>query len=250
MKYCSKCGQAIPEGAKFCSFCGEVLTSNDAKKSTTYYAVPQTEEKTKTYNYTREEEQKHLDSLSNRLKWERIAWKVPGIILLVCSIILLSVSTIFGIVGIAGLATAADNPQVNIEEYNFDDYGYHFEEYGGSDDYYYNEFDNSVDAGIVVAGGMGAFLWGLYFGMGLAFLPIAIVNLVMAKKVGKYRDKLYTDCTDAVNHATSVGSIVLGALFNEYALIAIIINFILTKNNKELFDSIKANQSAYNNRQL
>lgn len=248
MKYCAKCGQAIPEGAKFCSYCGEVTESAKAsQQGTTYYQSPAPVETSKTY--TREEEQKHLDSLSNRLKWERIAWKVSGIILLVCSIVLLSVSTIFGIVGIVGLATAADNPQVNVEDYNFDDYGYHFEEYGGSDDYYYNEFDSSADVGVAVAGGVGAFMWGLYFGMGLTFLPIGIVNLVMAKKVGKYRDKIYTDCTDAVKHATSVGSIVLGALFNEYALIAIIINFILTKKNKEVFDRIQANQSAYNNTQ-
>lgn len=241
MKYCSKCGQTIPDNAKFCSHCGEVIkTSEPAQESTTYYQSPAPVETSKTY--TREDEQKHLDSLSNRLKWERLAWKISGIVLLVCSIVLLSVSTIFGIVGIAGLAYNNNTvAEVNQYDYYYDDY---------SDDYYYNEFEDSADVGIAIAGGMGAFLWGFYFGMGLALLPIAIVNLVMAKKVGKYRNKIYTDCTDAVNHATSVGSIVLGALFNEYALIAIIINFILTKKNKEVFDRIKETQSAYNNAQL
>lgn len=251
MKYCTECGQAIPENAKFCSHCGEVVrTSKVTQESTAYYTSPEPVKAPQTY--TREDEQKHLDSLSNRLKWERIAWRVPGIILLVCSIVLLSIGTIFGVMG---LVTLADNSQVNVESYNFDDYGYHFDEYDGYyyDDYYdyydYYDYDTRTDDAETVLGGVGVVFWIYYFFMGITFLPIAIVNLVMAKKVKKYRNKLYTDCTDAVNHATSVSSIVLGAIFNQYALIAIIINFILTKQNKEVFDKIEATQKAYNNLQ-
>ena len=238
MKYCSKCGQTIPDNAKFCSHCGEVIkTSEPAQESTTYYQSPAPVETSKTY--TREDEQKHLDSLSNRLKWERIAWKVPGVIFLVLAIIYIAVSSIFGIIG---LAVIVDNSQVNVESYYFDEY----EDNDGY--YYYNDYDtDTADAGFAF---VGFYIWLLYFILGSMFLGIAIVNLVMAKKVKKYRDKLYTDCTDAVKHATSVGSIVLSAIFNNYAVIAVIINFILTKNNKEVFDRIQANQSAYNNAQL
>ncbi len=241
MKTCTKCGQNIPDNAKFCSFCGEVAEGvkatqeNTAQESTTYYAVPEAQAPAG----NREEEQKNLDSLSNRLKWERLAWKVQGIIFLVFAIFFILVGSIAGIFGSALMVDGIENADNSYYEY-YDENGDYYHGYDG---------DVGTDVGIMVAGGAGLYIALEYGIIGAVFLPIAIVNLVMAKKVGKYREKLYTDCTDAVNHATSVGSIVLGALFNEYALIAIIINFILTKKNKAVFDRIKANQSAYNNGQ-
>lgn len=233
MKTCTKCGQSIPENAKFCSYCGEVVeeVKTAENENTAYYAVPEAQAPAG----NREEEQKHLDSLSNRLKWERLAWKISGIVVLVCTIFFLLIGTIGTI---AGGAVIADNAS------------YSYEYYDG--EYYYDEdygtYSDNVDGEDFFA--VFGLAYGLVYGiLGIVFLPIAIVNLVMAKKVGNYRAKIYTDCSDAVNHATSIGSIVLGALFNEYALIAIIINFILTKKNKAVFDRIQANQSAYNNAQ-
>lgn len=231
MKTCTKCGQSIPDNAKFCSFCGEIAEdTNTTQGSSTYYAAPVTPAAPVP---DREEEQKHLDSLSNRLKWERLAWKVSGIVLLVCTIIFLLIGTIGTI---AGGAVIADNANYSYEYYDGE---YHFDDNYGS-------YSDNVD-GEDVVGAIGL-VYGIVYGvLGLVmFLPMTIVNLVMAKKVGKYREKIYTDCTDAVNHATSIGSIVLGALFNEWALIAIIINFILTKKNKAVFDRIKETQCAYN----
>ncbi len=226
MKNCSKCGQSIPENAKFCSFCGEVAEDvKTTQESTAYYEAPVTQAPAG----NREEEQKCLDGLFSRLKWERIAWKVSGIVFLVCAIIFLLIGLIGTVVGVAVIA---------------DDASY-------SSDYYYDGeyyYDDNVDGEDFIA--VFGFVYGIYGIVGLfAFLPVAIANLVMAKKVGKYRAKLYTDCTDGVKHATSVGSIVLGALFNEIALVFIIINFVLTKNKKAEFDRIKANQFAYNNPQ-
>lgn len=231
MKTCTKCGQSIPDNAKFCSFCGEIAEdTNTTQGSSTYYAVPVTPAAPAP---DREEEQKHLDSLSNRLKWERLAWKVSGIVLLVCTIIFLLIGTIGTI---AGGAVIADNANYSFEYYDGE---YHYDDNYGS-------YSDNVDGEDVV--GVIGLVYGIVYGvLGLVmFLPMTIVNLVMAKKVGKYREKIYTDCTDAVNHATSIGSIVLGALFNEWALIAIIINFILTKKNKAVFDRIKETQRAYN----
>lgn len=236
MKTCTKCGQAIPDNAKFCSFCGEIAEdTNTTQGSSTYYTTPVTPAASAP---DREEEQKHLDSLSNRLKWERLAWKISGIVLLVCTIIFLLIGTIGTITGGAFIADGVD--------FSYDDEYYH----GDFDsEYYYDDYDTYADSfdGETAVGVVGL-VYGIVYGvLGLVmFLPLTIVNLVMAKKVGKYRDKIYTDCTDAVNHSTSIGSIVLGALFNEWALIAIIINFILTKKNKAVFDRIKETQSAYN----
>lgn len=246
MKNCNKCGQTIPEDSKFCSFCGEVcevsceeVTPEDGQVYDTTVIpaeepVSQYAPRTENPNTAREEEQKHLNSMNNRLKWERIAWKVQGIILLVLAIIFMLISVIGATVGIFSTATSVSS-----------DDGYYYEEYDDGIYYYDYEDDYSTDMsdfGIGVA--MSVF--GVYITIGAMFLAIAIVNLVMAKKVGKYRKSLYTDCTDALDHSTSVGSIVMGAIFNEYALIAIIINFIVTKKNIAIFERIKANQTAYN----
>ncbi|MBQ8000399.1 MAG: zinc ribbon domain-containing protein [Ruminococcus sp.] len=233
MKTCTKCGQNIPDNAKFCSFCGEVAqevktqAESTAQDSTSYYQAPA---------QGRENEQKALDGLSNRLKWERTAWKITGIVYLVFAIVFLLISFVGTL---AGGFLVADNASYSYEyydgEYYYDDgYGYYSDNVDGED----------------FVGAIGL-VYGVAYGIGglVGFLPVAIVNLVMASKVGKYREKLYTDCTDGYNHATSVGSIVLGAIFNEIALVFIIINFVLTKNKKAEFDSIKANQSAYNNAQ-
>lgn len=233
MKTCTKCGQNIPDNAKFCSFCGAVTEDvKTTQESTTYYEAPVTQAPAP----DRAEEQKCLDGLSSRLKWERTAWKISGIVFLICAIVFL----LIGLIGtVAGGALIADNASYS--------YDYYDGEYYFDDDYGY--YSDNVDGEDFVA------VFGLSFGvtygfMGLAaFLPLAIVNLVMAKKVGKYREKLYTDCTDGYNHATSVGSIVLGALFNEIALVFIIINFVLTKNKGAEFDRIKATQAQYNTMQ-
>lgn len=233
MKNCTKCGQNIPDNAKFCSYCGEVAEEvKTTQESTTYYEAPVTQ----TPVQGREGEQKCLDGLSSRLKWERIAWKINGIVFLVCAIIFL----LIGFIGtIAGGSLVADNASYS--------YDYYDGEYYYDDDYGY--YSDNVD-GEDFVGAIGL-VYGIVYVIGglVGFLPVAIVSLVMAKKVGKYREKLYTDCTDGYNHATSVGSIVLGALFNEVALVFIIINFILTRNKKAEFDRIKATQAQYNNMQ-
>lgn len=263
MKTCTKCGQAIPDESKFCSFCGEVCqcapaqpaavaadtaktenTADTTQGGDTYYAVPaQVPAQPETDTTTRAEEQKLLDSLSNRLKWERLAWKIPGIILLVCSILFLVIASISGITGIALMVSEEVMSDDSYYEDNYYDYynDYYSDDFGD----YYSDSSTSSEV-MTVFGGMGM-IYGVVYGiLGFVFLPIAIVNLVMAKKVGKYRNKVYTDCTDAVNHATSVGSIVLAAFFSEYALIAIIINFILTKRDKAKFEKIAATQAQYN----
>lgn len=88
----------------------------------------------------------------------------------------------------------------------------------------------------------------MYIFAGLMYLPIAIINFSMKKKLENYREKLYTDCTDGINHY-SVGSIVFAAFFNNIALIFIIIYFIQTKSDKSVIDRIKANQDSYNSQQ-
>ncbi len=69
---------------------------------------------------------------------------------------------------------------------------------------------------------------------GLIFLPMAIINLVMSKKITGYLNQLETDPAPAVERCGGIWLIVMGALFNNIALIFIILNFIHVKTNKEL----------------
>ena len=63
----------------------------------------------------------------------------------------------------------------------------------------------------------------------LCFVPLCIVNFVMAKKAAYYRDCVYSNTNEAVQRCASVGTIVLAGLFNEIALIFVIINFVNCK---------------------
>lgn len=68
----------------------------------------------------------------------------------------------------------------------------------------------------------------------LIFLPLAIISLVMSQKITGYLNQLEIDPNPAVERCGGVWLIVMGALFNEIALIFIILNFIHVKRNKDL----------------
>ncbi|MBO5214046.1 MAG: zinc ribbon domain-containing protein [Clostridia bacterium] len=68
----------------------------------------------------------------------------------------------------------------------------------------------------------------------LLLLPVAIVNLVMSRKITGYLNTLETDPNPAVDRCGGIWLIVLSALFNNIALIFVILNFIHVKTHKEL----------------
>ncbi len=99
---------------------------------------------------------------------------------------------------------------------------------------------------IVMAGGMTGYSYrldmgvigGVYVFAGLLVLSIAIVNLVMAKRAGEYREDLDHAPKYVIDRCGSVGLIVLGAFFNTLALVFIIINFVRTKTCKHIIDKL------------
>lgn len=255
MKYCTKCGHQMQDTDMFCNQCGNPANpynaqTNEAENTqTTQNTEPQYTQAT-TPQYAQApaaaplSEQACLDKLATGLKHERLCFKIVGIVSLVLAAIML-VSGI--IMTVAGAYTAGE-----INDYNhYSDYIYDLDDFFSDFDdddfysynYYYNTYAEDEAAALMVVGI-------LFIVYGVVFLPVAIVNLVLKSKVGKYRDKLYTDCTDGVKHASSVGTIVLGAIFNSIALIFIIINFIFMKRNRETFERIKANQADYNSQQF
>ncbi len=152
--------------------------------------------------------------LSTGLKRERTAYKVIGIVGLVTAILLI----VFGII----IMVSGIYMSTNVESV--------------SDEFYYsyeiNGEDYAVDENTAVAiAGVGVMAFsGFYLGFGFSLLAIAIVNLCLASRAGKH----LKDSELTIKHAGSVGSIVLAALFNEIALIFVIINFVTAKKNRKI----------------
>ena len=69
--------------------------------------------------------------------------------------------------------------------------------------------------------------------------PAAVINLIMIGKTQRYINGLYKDCGEAVKRASSVGMIVFSALFNEIAMIFIIINFVNARRHRAVFEEVR-----------
>ena len=84
--------------------------------------------------------------------------------------------------------------------------------------------------GLSVADGEPLLAMGIvYLLYPILFAPIIIVNWVMTVKAGRYERTVMDDPAGAVERAGSVGIIVVSALFNNVAMIFVIINFVYAK---------------------
>ena len=182
MRYCTNCGNAIPNEASFCGVCG------------TPAAVSQNQ-----YDY--DEEKAFLDYTHRFLRYERLAWKIFGVVFLIVSLVFLGV-------GILCLFDSLISGE------------------GADNIYSYAYFSTSVL--------MSAYLL-MY---GIMFLPVAIVCTKMVKKVEWYMSGMYTDVRPTATRNASVGMIVFGAIFNTIAMVFYIINFANTKSKGAVIDRI------------
>lgn len=209
MKNCVYCGKPIPDGSAYCNGCGAAQN------------VPQPQPQPQTYA-GETAEQTALANMARFLKYEHIAWKAAGIVLLVCAIIFVLCGVMYIVLGgVAGLSGS----------YIFDDL---IDTLSYRDYYSYSPY--IISAPFVVAGVI-YILCGL-----LAYLPASILNFTLLKKVEYYQGTMYKDVSIARKRCTSVGMIVFSAIFNQIAMIFIIINFVKTKNNAAAFDKIEAAQ--------
>ncbi len=94
--------------------------------------------------------------------------------------------------------------------------------------------------GLITAGIMGE-IEGLgpvtavgFFFFCILFLPISLINLIMAHKITGYLNTLDTNPNPAINRCGGVWLIILSALFNYIAMIFVILNFIHVKSKKNL----------------
>lgn len=68
----------------------------------------------------------------------------------------------------------------------------------------------------------------------LLIAPVTVVNLIMKRKLDGYIEQIETDPSPAKERAKSIGMIVLAGIFNEIAMIFIILNFVHVKSNGHL----------------
>ena len=192
--FCSKCSAQIPDNSKFCGVCGAPVPQAYAEYS---YTPPVNEPVTaKAKEYTLAEEKECLDNFARLFKYERLAWKIYGIVMLV-------ISCVFGGFGFLAIAAGA-----------------------AADEF---------------LAGLGA----AYLLYGLMFLPVAIVSLKMIGRAEHYMNIVYTDAAAVEERAGSIGMIVLAAIFNNIALIFIIINFVRSKTEKDVLKSAQRRQEEF-----
>lgn len=184
MIHCNNCGHEIPDTDRFCSVCGSPVGAIPVAPAPVIGI---------------EQEKECLDDFHRFLKYERLCWKIFGIVWLVLS------CAIFSIGFIMLLASMAEEFLV----------------------------------------GMGF----TYMLISLMYLPLAIINLKMVKKAENYMNIVYNDVTPVAERCGNAGMIVLGAIFNEIAMVFIIINFVRVKNNKAIIESAAARQQEFRNNQ-
>ena len=236
MKKCVKCDAELDDNATVCPNCGETVGQ----------LIPAAEDKDRPL----------LDRMIKFLRFEHFAWKLKGILCLVCTIIMIAGGLIIMLcgtgIGVMSLVRAAGAPEQQqsgrMEIDPSSGFSFEIDKDGqiliNNAPLQRGEPQNADPYSVFLAFGVLFIIYSIYFiTMGLiVYLPHAIINLKLLKKVEYYENTLYSDVSIARKRCTSVGMIVFAAIFNRMALIFIIINFVKTKKNAKAFDRIEAAQ--------
>lgn len=183
--YCRNCGTEMNEQDTFCATCG---LKNDGQGLTQPIAHEQST-------------QQAYDVMYRMFKYERLAWKIVGIVYTAMGGVYALLSVLYLLLGVV----------LSMDE--------------------------------AYAGGV-TFVYGvMFFAFALTFASVGVFGLVMIKRAQRYMEEMTTDIRPAIVRATSVGMIVLGALFNTIAMVFIIINFAFAKANQSALQQIVQEQN-------
>ncbi len=180
MKNCVQCGAALDDKAANCPVCGAPQPAANVRY-----------------------EDSVLSETGRFLRYEKLAWKIKGIVLLAISVLIFSLGAFMFVFGLA---------------------------YGIQPTY---EYQPMAVIFVFIIMGM------VYMELAATYIVLAIVNLVMVNKVSFYQDALHTDVSVVRKRCGSVGMIVLGGIFNSIAMAFIIVNFVRTKTNAAAFDRLE-----------
>ena len=206
MKKCVNCGALLDDQTVFCTECG----IRQPEAQTAAGPAP--------FDRYDPAEKKAMADMDRFLRYEHAAWKAGGIVFMICAALYVFIGLMYIVIGAAN---------------GFSGYGY-MSYTMAMTPYYYSGMSG---AGAFIIAGVSFIISGL-----IAFLPAAVINLIMLKKVEYYENVIRTDISEARKRCGSVGMIIFGVLFNNVATIFIIINFVKTKSNKEVLDRIAAKQ--------
>ena len=164
-------------------------------------------------------DERAYSQMARFLKYEHIAWKAGGFVALGVCALYVFMALMFLAVGMLGAA-------------------------GGGMRYMSSDYHVPEDYAEGIAPFIGFVLLGfIYLTVFLiAFLPLIIANFKMVKRVEFYQGCMETDIAVTRTRCNSVGMIVFAAIFNNVALVFIIINFVKTKMHAAEFDRIEARQ--------
>lgn len=148
------------------------------------------------------EEQKCLDDFAGFLKWERFCYKLFGIIYLITLIAAGAMALLFIL------------PDLLI----YSDYAFY-----------------SIYPSL-------SFMCFWYIAITIMYIPIVVINFSLKNRTKRYMDIAHTDIKAVEERCGNVGMIVVSAIFCQPAAVFVIINFVRTKTNKNLIDSISYKQ--------
>lgn len=98
MKYCIKCGNELNDDARFCVSCGTAVVQETAPEVEIYVANEDA--------VLIQEEKECLDNFYRFFKYERLAWKISGIVATVLACVFLGIALICLIAAVAADITA------------------------------------------------------------------------------------------------------------------------------------------------
>lgn len=173
MKYCIKCGNELNDDARFCVSCGTAVVQEAAPEVETYVANEDA--------VLIQEEKECLDNFYRFFKYERLAWKISGIVATVLACVFIGFGLLFVLVG-AGLEEAFFMGFSSI----YIVYGIAFLPIGivslkmvGKAEYYMDIIYRDARPAIKRCNAVGMIVLGAFFNtIAMAFI---IVNFVLAK---------------------------------------------------------------------
>lgn len=207
MSYCTKCGASLNDGDVFCRNCGNMVKNIAGANQNAVPATPVQPAVSNTipnvsYNQGSNALTEEEQNIINRIASNLRRERIAYII---CSAVGMSIM-IFYFIFLRGV--------FNLFFSN-----------------YYTPF------------GVFGYLMGLYtIVLGILILPVFIVGFAAAGRIGFYTSRIRTNVAPARKRCGSVGMIIFSALFNNIAMIFVIINFIYVKRNAKKLDEIEYKQ--------
>ncbi len=166
MKYCIKCGQQLSDEARFCDKCG--FEFSDANTE------PVDIDKTLML-----EEKECLDKFYRFFKYERLAWKISGIVVTVCTCLFFALALICLLIAIEDIAALAGVLACSIYGLIFLPIAIISLKMVGKAEYYMNVIYKDARPVVLRCNSIGMIIFSYFFNtIAMAFI---IVNFVFAK---------------------------------------------------------------------